>query len=219
MRGIAAITVAIYHICWALDPFVFQPRNDEKTRPGLWQLPIIRVMIAGRPSVAMFFLLTGFTNVARAIKSSQNGDTDSAYRALGRSAAKRASQLVLPTAAATVLNWLLCQFEIFTMAAKADSPWIRDLTPEPSKSFLSAITHLLTAIQTTWTRERNYYGQEQWCMMRLLGASMTVYTVMLSTVKCRPMARITIIMGLIVYSFLMNDCKLILVSAFLSCLT
>ena len=208
MRGLAAASVAMYHMCWALDPTLFRPQDDGNSPPRFWQLPIIRVIISGRTAVPVFFILTGFTSAARSIKLSHIGDTDSAYRGLGRSAAKRVFQLVLPTATGTVLNWLLCELGIFNMAHKTDSIWIREMTPKPSKTLLSAVIHLLTAIKGTWTRESNPYSTEQWCMMDLLVASMSAYTIMLATVRCRPAARITLIVGIIVYGILTKDGEL-----------
>ena len=172
------------------------------------QLPILRLVIAGRASLSFFFLLTGFVNSLNFLRETRSGNHNVALSRLAKSSFRRVGRLVLPATAATTLSWALCQLGAYHWAKNGDVAWFRDITPEPSPTFPWAIWHLLKQIWNTWAETSNDYDKVQWNLFFLLKASICVYVILLMTTFVTPRARKICLAGYYLYSWGSNDCML-----------
>jgi hypothetical protein len=157
--------------------------------------------------VAMFFVLTGFTNCLKAIRLNHSGEPEKALSSLARAAGKRVSQFVLPASFATLFSWVLCEAGFFRLAEQADSGWILMTTPKQSPTLPQAFLGLFQNIVWTWTREHNGYDPVQWSLMRLLQSSMWVYLILLATIHASRPIRMLTVAGFYGYSWMCRDCK------------
>lgn len=205
LRGISALFIVTSHIFTKLNPNLESPAPSAKASPDFVQLPIIRLLIAGRASLSFFFLLTGFVNSLSFLRETRAGNHSVALAGLARSSFRRIGRLVLPATAATTLSWALCQFGAYTLAKDGDVDWFRDMSPDPSPTIPWAICHLLKEVWRTWAKTANEYDKVQWNLLFLLKASMFVYLILLMTTYVTPRSRKLFLVLYWLYSWSSND--------------
>jgi hypothetical protein len=175
--------------------------------PSIWQYPFIRLIATGRPSVIMFFILTGFVNSLKPMKQSRAGSFDSALTGLVSSASRRCAQLVLPATITTLIAWTLCQLGAFNLARRLESEWFRTTTPPSSDSLESALWNLYKNIITTWKTWVNEYERVQWTMAPLLRSSNLVYITMLATMYAKSHTRMLVCVAMYIWFWLCAERK------------
>jgi len=180
---------------------------SDKLPPVLFQLPFVRCLVMGRASVAAFALLAGYVNSLKPIKQTRAGNIEAALTGIARSSFRRTGRFVLPAVIATTLSWLLCQCGAYKVANLADSAWIRDTSPEPSATFLSAFYDLFTNLGGTWIDGYNEYDKIQWTLTYLLKGSMTTYLTLIALAYVKPRWRIAILIGLYYFMWKCGDGK------------
>lgn len=203
----ASFLVVTAHISRSLAPFLLKPTLGEHEGATLFQLPILRTFVMGRPSVAAFAILAGFVNALKPVRQTRAGQIDAALSGIAKSAYRRTGRFMMPSVVATTLSWLATQFGIYSLATIVDSNWIRDTAPRPSSSFAGAFRDLLSALRTTWTNGSNDYDKIQWTLTYLLRGSMLVYLSLFATAYVQPRYRFLIYGVLYCYYYGMGDGK------------
>lgn len=124
LRGVAAFIVFIDH--FATNWFEPLRRGYGSTEENhyLIQLPFVRLLFAGRSSVAVFFVISGFVLSYKPIKQIRSGQFEALLDTLASSVFRRGLRLYLPVAAGTFLSMLI-----------AYMGWYREL-PESSTDAL-----------------------------------------------------------------------------------
>lgn len=206
LRGVASILVVTSHLARALSPLLLSP-GLEDSHPTLLQLPFLRLPFQGPPWVALFFLLTGYVNAMRPIKQARAGDAAGALGSISSSALRRTSRLVLPTTVATIVSATICFLGGYRLAKSCDSDWIRDSSPDRAANVPDALRLLVWNIFTTWSMGANIYDPVQWTLFLLLQASMSVYLLLLATVRVTPRYRMLAAVALYAFSWAGRDCK------------
>ena len=196
------------HVTRSLAPFLLKPTLDENGGAVLFQLPVLRTFVMGRPSVAAFALLAGFVNSLKPSRQTKAGQIDSALSGIAKSAYRRTGRFIMPSVVATTLSWLFCQFGAYSLGIKVESNWIRDTSPRPSGSFAGAFVDLFHSLRTTWTNGANEYDKIQWTLTFLLRGSMLVYLSLFATAYVQPGYRFMIYLILYMYYYSMGDGKL-----------
>lgn len=195
------------HILGAVWPILLSPVQSKGGASLLLQLPFIRVIHEGRVSVAIFALIAGYVNALKPIKLVRAGETDKALSSIALSSFKRTGRLVLPTSVATIVAWLITQMGGFEAARHAAQPWIRNISPRPSKSLMDAITSLLENLVTTWTTGANEYDKVQWTITFFLRAAMLTYMSLIATSYVQSNYRVMLYVGLYIYYWCARDRK------------
>jgi len=208
LRGIAALLVVSDHISRSLAPSIVNPAMSESIPPVLFQLPILRCLFSGRPSVALFVILSGFVNALKPIQQIRAGLIDDALSGVAKSAFRRTGRFILPAMIATTLSWLLCQFGGYGLAKGVEAAWIRDTSPLPSGSFLGAFIDLWQNLIKTWTDGGNKYDMVQWALTFLLKASMLVYLTIVATAYVQSRYRMLIYAMMYCYYWKFGDGKM-----------
>lgn len=202
------------HILGAIWPILLSPVQSNGASPLLMQLPFIRVIHAGRVSVALFALIAGYVNSVKPITLLRAGEIDKALSSVALSSFKRTGRLVLPTSFATILAWAITQIGGFEAARHVAQPWIRNISPPPSPSWLEAIASLLKNLATTWTKGANDYDKVQWTITFFLRAAMLTYMTLIATAYVQSHYRLMLYVGLYFYYWCGGDRKEIPSSVF-----
>ncbi|KAF2396959.1 hypothetical protein EJ06DRAFT_180869 [Trichodelitschia bisporula] len=206
LRGVASVFVVTSHLTLAFGDFLLSPAPGPGLTPRWYNLPFIRTFAEGRAWVTVFLVLTGFVNGLKPIQQARSGRVNDALAGMASSCFRRASRLVLPTFVATVFAWLICQFGGFRLAAHVDySWWLVDTSPVPAKTMGAAIHGLFSAIYTTWTTTIDPYDKNQWTMYWIFKGSITLYVVLLATVRAAPYYRMLVFFILLMYSWSFGD--------------
>ncbi|KAF2402170.1 hypothetical protein EJ06DRAFT_328104 [Trichodelitschia bisporula] len=206
LRGIASFIVVTGHLCTSFVPHLHAPAASPTDAPLLFQLPFLRLCVGGRMAVAFFFLITGYVNALGPLSKSYAGDIDSAFHSVAQSALARSGRLLLPSACALLLSWLLANVGAYQMTQHVDSTWIRQGYRGPSGSVVEAVVSLVKAQVGLWTGawEENYDGT-QWTLSLFLKGSMVVYIVLFATVLVAPRARRMVLVVMWVYGWLSHN--------------
>ncbi|KAI9865701.1 MAG: hypothetical protein M1813_002159 [Trichoglossum hirsutum] len=161
----------------------------------------MRLPVQGFSWVVIFVVLSGYAAAVKPVKLSRSGKAEEALSSLASSSFRRTGRLVLPSLAATVLSWFLCQVGAYKIGKSSDAWWISETSRNPSRSWVAAFTDLINGIIQTWTDGENPYDQPQWTLPVLLKASMLTYTLLLATAHAQSIHRMLIVSGFYFYSW------------------
>lgn len=187
------------HVFVALWPILKSPTQSYHGSSLLLQLPFVRLLLAGRVSIAVFALITGYVNTLKPIRFMRTEENDRALISIASSAFRRTGRLVLPTSVATIVAWFLAQIGAFEVSLHANQPWLRDISPKRSVSFSQAISSLAKNLATTWTTGENDYDKIQWTITFFLQAAWWTHSILLATIYVKPKYRLLIYGGLYGY--------------------
>lgn len=187
------------HVFGTLWPLLKAPTQSYHGSSLLLQLPFIRLIYAGRVSIAIFAIIAGYVNAIKPISFMRAQENDRALASLASSAFRRTGRLVLPTSIATVIAWLLTQIGGFEVALHANQPWLRDISPHMSTSVSEALSSLMKNLITTWTTGANDYDKIQWTITFFLQAAWWTYMLLLATIYVKSKYRLLIYGGLYCY--------------------
>ena len=205
LRGIASLLVVTAHVTRSFAPWVLAPTLEENGGAVLMQLPVLRSFTVGRPSVAVFALVSGFVNSLKPIRQTRAGQIDATLEGVAKAAYRRTGRFIFPAMFVTLFSWAICQLGAFRLGRTIDSQWIRDTSPAQSSSVGAAVASLLDNLVTTWTTGRNDYEKVQWTLTHLLRGSMMVYLTLVGTAFVRPNWRFLLYGVLYAYFYIMGD--------------
>lgn len=110
LRGIAALIVVLQHTTEEYYIEIHSCYGDGL--PGMQhyiQLPILRLVLLGSFSVALFFVISGFALTYGPLKRIHAGNSDAALAAMPSSIFRRPIRLFLPILPVYVISWILIQ--------------------------------------------------------------------------------------------------------------
>jgi hypothetical protein len=140
-------------------------------------------------------------NSFRAIKQTREGDTEGVLTHLSRSTFGRIGRLIVPTNAAILLSWLVCQLNGHRIARVVDSAWIQRVSCAPGPSFGASVDKLLRNLTLFWHNGQSPYDGTHWTIPFFLQGSMLVYLTLLATTFARPRYTKGIIIFLYLFSW------------------
>lgn len=193
------------HIARAFDGDLFLPSSGQDVAPRLLQLPFLRILVQGRIGVSIFAFVTGYVCALKPIKLSRQGQQEAAFTSISKSALRRVPRLVIPTAFATCIIWVMAQFGLFLVAKRSDSWWVGATAPDQVPHLGDALYSLFYNIITTWTNGHNSYDGNQWTLLPLLKGSFWVYIFIFATAYMQPRYRMMATMSMFAYFWVASD--------------
>jgi hypothetical protein len=175
--------------------------------PSLFQLPFLRLCVAGRAAVAVFFVITGFVNALNPLKNCYAGNTELVLSNLARSSFSRAARLVFPTSIAIFVAWTFCQFGTFSLATRVDSAWLQMVAHNPDQTVWAALKGLCRCLILFWSNGENKYDSVHWTLAFFLKGSLRIYMALLITALVKKHWRWWTVVFLYTFSWCTNDCK------------
>jgi peptidoglycan/LPS O-acetylase OafA/YrhL len=113
LRGIAALIVFIDHF---ILNWYFDLRHGYFNTPEdayVLQLPFIRLLFAGRASVGVFFVISGFVLSHKSLKQIRSGERSRVLDSLSSSVFRRGMRLNIPIFFGTFISMLLAYNELY----------------------------------------------------------------------------------------------------------
>ncbi|KUJ10506.1 uncharacterized protein LY89DRAFT_596299 [Mollisia scopiformis] len=136
LRGIAALIVYMDH--FVLNWF-YPLRNGYLSSPtdtSILQLPIIRLLFAGRASVGVFFVISGFVLSHKPLSQLRSGNRSAVLQTLSSSVFRRSMRLFLPILFGTFISMNLAYNGYFTPV-----PSRGELIPPILPSYKAQVKH------------------------------------------------------------------------------
>jgi hypothetical protein len=175
-----------YHLCSAFANWLNSPALTKNGVVFLFQQPFFRLIVAGRFSVSLFFLIAGYVNSFHSIKQIRNGEQSGVLAKLSKNTIIRAARLVVPTNIAVLVVWLVCQLNMFRVASQVDASWIRVVAAAPGPTFRDALIGLFRNWVFFWQNGASPYDPTYWTIPFFLKASLLVYLTLLATTFTTP---------------------------------
>ncbi|KAF8861068.1 hypothetical protein BDZ45DRAFT_647964 [Acephala macrosclerotiorum] len=122
LRGVAALIVFLDH--FVLN-WYYVLRNGYLSSPTdvyFLQLPIIRLIFAGRASVGVFFVISGFVLSHKPLKRIRSGDKAAVLSTLSSSVFRRSMRLYIPIFVGTFISMNLAYNQYFTPVPARGEP-------------------------------------------------------------------------------------------------
>jgi peptidoglycan/LPS O-acetylase OafA/YrhL len=197
LRGIAALIVFLDH--FVLN-WYYTLRSGYLSSPedsSFLQLPIIRLVVAGRASVGVFFAISGFVLSYKPLKQIRAGDNTGVLDTLASSVFRRSIRLYTPLIFGTFMSAYLAQNGYYTPV-----PARTELMPPQLPTMRDQLHHWYLSIQAlimaglTADPNRPYappYNGHLWTIPVEFFGSMVVFLAILATSKAQPAARIAIL--------------------------
>lgn len=205
LRGLASTLVVLTHIARAFDGDLFLPASADGAPPRMLQLPFLRILVQGRIGVSIFSFVTGYVCALKPIKLYRQDQQAAAFASMSKSALRRLPRLIIPTAFATCIIWVMAQFGLFLVAKRSDSWWSGATAPDQVPYLGDALKALVYNCITTWTHGHNSYDGNQWTLLPLLKGSLWVYVFMLATAYMQPKYRMMASMAVFSYFYMASD--------------
>lgn len=200
LRGVAALIVFLDH--FTLN-WYYTLRNGYLSTPtdnSIFQLPIIRLIFAGRASVGVFFAISGFVLSYKPLKQIRANDKAGVLDTLASSVFRRGVRLYIPILFGTLISAYLAQEGYFTPV-----PARTELLPPILPTMSHQLYHWYRAMQALIMAglapdpNRPYapsYNGHLWTIPIEFFGSMAVFLAVLATAKVRSGARMCALGGI-----------------------
>lgn len=110
VRGVAAVVVYAEHFLMAHHPHLL---DEYGSHPEFFQLPGVRLLYSGSVSVALFFIISGFSLSLRPLEAIRHRDWEQLHRIISSATIRRGIRLILPPTVVTFLIMLGVRFNLF----------------------------------------------------------------------------------------------------------
>ncbi|CAI4214828.1 unnamed protein product [Parascedosporium putredinis] len=180
--------------------------------------PLIRLVVAGIPSVCVFFVISGYAISIKLAQLSHQGKSAEFAQSLASSIFRRHQRLFMPATAVLLMSAIMSYFLLFPT-----EPWSRKVAiatrvPPHLDSLMGQLRNwaqqsisLAYPIRNTInSRDVNPYDPNLWTLPVEFGCSMLVFTLHAATHKFRPRARIVFNLALIAYALYRTEFNILL---------
>lgn len=113
LRGVAALLVAIHHFCLCFFPSLSRGFGSSEEDVYIFQLPVLRILVAGRFMVAIFFCISGYVLSYNALRLSRARQYDALLKSLSSSFFRRWFRLMIPCFASIIISLFLTWFHLY----------------------------------------------------------------------------------------------------------
>ncbi|KAK5663808.1 hypothetical protein OQA88_11 [Cercophora sp. LCS_1] len=111
LRGVAALTVYIFHLTYLWFPFLRAGYGSTPDDTRVLQLPLLRVFHSGRASVTTFFVISGYVLTLKSITAVHRGHPEKVLEALAGGLFRRPFRLYLPIIVSTGIVAVLVRWQ------------------------------------------------------------------------------------------------------------
>jgi len=119
MRGLAAFAVFLCHLSYGTFDLTHTWGAGEPGQPNenrsLLQLPVVRLLYAGPPMVAIFFVISGYALSYKPVKQMRSRDFEGLMTTLTSSVFRRPLRLILPCFASTFIVLCLTRLGLYKL--------------------------------------------------------------------------------------------------------
>ncbi|KAI0098769.1 acyltransferase family-domain-containing protein [Nemania sp. FL0031] len=171
----------------------------------LIQLPIIRLVISGRPNVMIFFVISGYALSNKPLSLIRKGEYPKMYQGLASSIFRRHPRLFVPAVLICLPAWPIAYFGGFNGEAM---PGAAIGTKNPPRfdtiwgqfgnyvTTLLALSDIYSPTDIDWA-----YSDSLWTLPIEFKGSLVIFTMLIALSRCTTRARVFITLGVAFYSF------------------
>lgn len=210
LRGVAAFLVVWHHasLLWYSES-IHRGYGSSENDHRLIQLPFVRLLVSGRPQVAIFFVVSGYALSYKPLKLARQGRHSDASEAIHSSVFRRHPRLFLmPVAVSfaaalmTHWNWYGTSDKGWTGVAAAERrPPRPEALSAQLQNWLTNIRHLTNPLSRDMQRGRPFaYDNNLWTLPVEFDCSLVVFLCQAAFNRLRPRVRMLLVAGLACYA-------------------
>ncbi|KAI1132470.1 acyltransferase family-domain-containing protein [Nemania abortiva] len=204
LRGVTALFVVLHHM--SLIWFSWDIHNGWiGWNDHLIQLPIIRLVISGRPNVMIFFVISGYALSYKPLSLVRKGEYLKTYQVLASSIFRRHPRLFIPAILICLPAPVITHFGGLNGEAM---PGAAIGTKNPPRfdtiwgQFGNYITTLLSLSDIYSPGDINWaYSDSLWTLPIEFKGSLIIFTMLIALSRCTTRARVVITLCVAFYSF------------------
>ncbi|EFX06163.1 hard surface-induced protein [Grosmannia clavigera kw1407] len=210
LRGIAAFLVVWHHasllwFSWSIHRGYGSSENDNR----LIQLPFLRLVVSGRPQVAIFFVVSGYALSYKPLKLARQGRHSEAGEAIHSSVFRRHPRLFIMPVVVSFVAALMTQWNWY---GTSDQGWTGVAAPvrrPPRPGTLSRqllnwalnVKYLTSPLSRDMQRGRPFaYDNNLWTLPVEFDCSLVIFLCQAAFCRLRPQVRMLLMAGIVCYA-------------------
>ncbi len=208
MRGVAALFVVLNHC--AMLAFSWNIRLGYGSRGGanlLIQLPFIRLIVAGAPQVAVFYVISGYALSYKPLKLARAGRFAEAGEAIGSSTFRRWPRLFFMPISVTLVSAIMCYLDFYGTTGW-EGGMVHSRPPPQQPTFWAQMTDWAASVisltdpfSRNLRRGRSYpYDQFLWTLPIEFDCSMALFLCQAAFNRIRPNIRLLFMLAISSYA-------------------
>ncbi|EPE06597.1 acetyl transferase [Ophiostoma piceae UAMH 11346] len=216
LRGVAAFFVVWHHasllwFSWHIH-YGYGTAKEDNGGPGgeklLFQWPFVRLMIAGMPHVAVFFVISGYALSYKPLKLSRQGRFAEASEAINSSVFRRHTRLFLMPAVTTFVIAVLGYLDMFGTKNWAGVAVAQRRPPHPDAGLWAQLVHwmwdflkLVDPINKGLSRGNRFaYDYNLWTLPIEFDCSLMLFLCQAAFNRMRPRVRMLYMFGIATFA-------------------
>lgn len=212
MRGLAAFIVFFCHYFYT-SLRIAEGWGSNDSNYEIWKLPFLRLVYAGPPMVAIFFIISGYALSLKPVKLARAQKWTDFTTTMSSFVFRRAIRLFLPTAISTLMIVALLRLGAYE--------WNRDFSQDPTYHTNvqeTAPPRLETLSEQLWDWQKamfgfihvwgweryggsTYYDVHLWTIPIEFRASMILFLTMVGLARVRTAVRLTVLALLMTFTY------------------
>ncbi|KAF2135326.1 uncharacterized protein K452DRAFT_210309, partial [Aplosporella prunicola CBS 121167] len=202
VRGISCVIVFNFHFFFAYTPRVARGWSSGPSEEWAHQLPVVRVLYAGRAMVSVFFALSGYVLARRALAAIRARAVDAALAGLASQTFRRPIRLYLPTLASAFIVLVFSWLGAFRLGAAVMSDGITIFYPEQHPVMFPTLQEHLRDYLTFvadyvdwahWDDRYNLYDPHLWTIPLEFRASIVLFISLVGLSRVRSGVRMLLL--------------------------
>lgn len=158
MRGMAAFSVFLCHYLYTCF-LIAEGWGFEEHNYSFFKLPFVRLLYAGPPQVAIFFVVSGYALSLKPIKLARQQKWDSFATTMASFIFRRAIRLFLPTAISTFMIVVLLRLGAYE--------WTRDFSRD--STFMKNVHETAPDLKDTLSEQLSDWGRHMFNFVHIWG--------------------------------------------------
>lgn len=212
MRGVAAFNVFLCHYLYTCF-IIAEGWGFEEHNYSFFKLPFVRLLYAGPPQVAIFFVVSGYALSLKPVKLARQQKWDNFATTMASFVFRRALRLFLPTAISTFMIVVLLRLGAYewTRDFSRDSTFMKNVqetAPDLKDSLSEQLTdwgwNMFNFVHV-WGWEpfggSTYYDVHLWTIPVEFRASMMLFLTMIGLARMRTVLRFTFLTLIVWFSY------------------
>lgn len=209
LRGMAALFVVFHHasLLWFSSTIHRGYASSENDPHRIIQLPFLRMLVSGRPQVAIFFVVSGYALSYKPLRLSRMGRYQEAGEAIHSAAFRRHPRLFLMPVIISFLAALMTHWNFYgtegweNVAAPSRRPPRPETLEAQLSNWLINIRALTDPLSRNLQRGRPFaYDNNLWTLPIEFDCSLVVFLCQAAFNRLRPRVRMLLLLALVVYA-------------------
>ncbi|KAF6829896.1 acyltransferase [Colletotrichum musicola] len=211
LRGLACLSVYIWHFSWPYQPGLFFAYGLDEQNTSFLQLPFVRLIYAGDAMVRVFFVLSGLVLSLGPLRAAYEGDIERVAKRVASLGIRRGFRLFIPPVVASICTLIAsCLGWLDNLPPSTPAPTraqqharIPLRQPNVGLQILDWLHWVVQSLMNPWPSNTippaSQYGSQFWTIPHEFRCSMAVFMLLVVLAPVHRRVRLFTTLGLSAY--------------------